>query len=229
MDVEREAREQIVPTDEECDKLNKWLDAQDDPFQILAHMRKVGNVPQLLWMFAKDHDRRVRAQALRDADAGKLTLDTDEQVFFYENDFYPLSNFSAFCLYWKGLQFYNSEVAYHWEKFPDEPDIQAVIRNAISAHESFKIAECHKASRRKDWDVVKVDIMRDILRAKASQHEYVRRKLLQTGDRELIENSWRDDFWGWGKNRGGQNMLGKLWMEIRTELRRRADEIEAEA
>jgi len=67
MDVEREAREQIVPTDEECDKLNKWLDAQDDPFQILAHMRKVGNVPQLLWMFAKDHDRRVRAQALRDA------------------------------------------------------------------------------------------------------------------------------------------------------------------
>ena len=39
-----------------------------------------------------------------------------------------------------------------------------------------------------------------------------------TGDRTLIENSWRDDFWGWGPNRDGQNMLGKLWMEVRAEL-----------
>ncbi len=60
--------------------------------------------------------------------------------------------------------------------------------------------------------------MRDILRAKAEQHEYVRRKLLATGDRELVEDSWRDDFWGWGPDRNGQNMLGKLWMEVRAEL-----------
>lgn len=36
---------------------------------------------------------------------------------------------------------------------------------------------------------------------------------------EPVENSWRDDFWGWGPNRDGQNMLGRLWMEIRAELR----------
>ena len=47
----------------------------------------------------------------------------------------------------------------------------------------------------------------------------MRRKLLATGDRTLIENSWRDDFWGWGPNRDGQNMLGRLWMEVRAELR----------
>jgi predicted NAD-dependent protein-ADP-ribosyltransferase YbiA (DUF1768 family) len=28
-----------------------------------------------------------------------------------------------------------------------------------------------------------------------------------------------DDFWGWGPNRDGKNMLGRLWMEIRAELR----------
>lgn len=66
------------------------------------------------------------------------------------------------------------------------------------------------------------EMVRDILRAKADQHEYVRRKLLATGDRELVENSWRDDFWGWGPNRDGKNMLGKLWMEIRAELRAKA-------
>ena len=147
--------------------------------------------------------------------------DTDERVFFYEHDFYVLSNFSAFRLYWRGLQFYNSEFAYHWEKFPHNYDIQQAIRNAMSAHEAFKIAERHKDSVRPDWKDVRVSIMRAILCAKADQHEYVRRKLLGTGDRELIENSWRDNFWGWGPNRDGQNMLGKLWMEIRTELRTR--------
>ena len=65
---------------------------------------------------------------------------------------------------------------------------------------------------------LRVDVMRDILRAKVDQHEYVRRKLLATGDRELIEDSWRDDFWGWGPNKDGENHLGKLWMEVRLEM-----------
>lgn len=155
-------------------------------------------------------------------------LDTDERVCFYEQEFYPLSNFSAFVLWWKGDRFDTSEAAYHWEKFPpskyqrllgEESDIARTIRFAGSAHEAFKIAEREAHHRRPDWDAVKVDIMRQILRAKVTQHEYVRRKLMQTGDRELVENSWRDSFWGWGEDRKGQNMLGKLWMEIRAELR----------
>jgi ribA/ribD-fused uncharacterized protein len=145
-------------------------------------------------------------------------LDTDERICFYEQDFYVLSNFSAFTLSWKNLRFDTSEAAYHWEKFPGEIIVRAAIQTAPSAHEAFKIAEKNKAIRLIDWDLVKVDIMRDILRAKVNQHEYVRRKLLATGDRELVENSWRDDFWGWGPNRDGRNQLGKLWMEIRSEL-----------
>jgi ribA/ribD-fused uncharacterized protein len=90
---------------------------------------------------------------------------------------------------------------------------------APSAHEAFKIAQANKYLQVEYWDEIKVPEMRGILRDKADQHEYVRRKLLATGDRELVENSWRDDFWGWGPNRDGQNMLGKLWMEIRAELR----------
>jgi ribA/ribD-fused uncharacterized protein len=150
-------------------------------------------------------------------------LDTDTQVFFYEQDFYVLSNFSAFTLVWKGLRFDTSEAAYHWEKFPGISDAMVGIRDAIrtcsSAHAAFKLAEEFKYLRRADWDAVKISIMKDILRAKVDQHEYVRRKLLDTGDRELIEDSWRDSFWGWGEDGKGQNQLGKLWMEIRGELR----------
>jgi predicted NAD-dependent protein-ADP-ribosyltransferase YbiA (DUF1768 family) len=61
--------------------------------------------------------------------------------------------------------------------------------------------------------------MRHILRLKVAQHEYVKRKLLETGNRRLIEDSWRDDYWGWGPNKDGQNVLGKLWMELREELK----------
>lgn len=150
-------------------------------------------------------------------------LDTAERVCFYEQDFYVLSNFSAFTLDWRNLRFDTSEAAYHYEKFIGGGARANVTANAIlrarSAHDAFKLAEENKARRRPDWDCVKVGIMRDILRAKAAQHEYVRRKLLATGDRELVENSWRDDFWGWGPNRDGQNMLGRLWMEVRAELR----------
>lgn len=158
-------------------------------------------------------------------------LDTDTRIRFYEHDFYVLSNFSAFevildtdtdlCI----TTFKTAEHAYHFFKFRwDVISIAADIQRASSAHEAFKIAERNKSLRREDWDVVKVGIMRDIIRAKAAQHEYVRRKLLQTGDRELVEDSWRDDFWGWGPNRDGQNMLGKLWMEVRTEIRAAASE-----
>jgi ribA/ribD-fused uncharacterized protein len=150
---------------------------------------------------------------------GCIKPDTDTQVFFYEQDFYVLSNFSAFRLLWNDQPFDTSEHAYHWEKFHDHPDLQAQIIDARSAHDAFKLAERNKAYRTPRWDEIKVGVMLDILRAKVQQHEYVHRKLLATGDRELIEDSWRDDFWGWGPNRDGQNMLGKLWMEIRAELR----------
>lgn len=156
-------------------------------------------------------------------------LDTDEQVLFYEQEFYPLSNFSSFNLYWHTRTFPTSEHAYHWTRFAtgwslgDADGIEAaryakMIMVAASAHEAFKIAQDHKSYQRPDWDDVKVELMLQILFAKAHQHEYVRRKLLQTGNRLLIENSWRDDFWGWGESRNGKNMLGTLWMEVRRVL-----------
>lgn len=151
----------------------------------------------------------------------KLTLDTDSEVFFYEQDFYVLSNFSAFNVDVFGRDFQTAEHAYHWKKFCDtSTGIAHAIRLSRSAHEAFKTAERNKHLRREDWDSVKIEVMREILRAKVMQHEYVERKLVATGNRVLIENSWRDSFWGWGEDRNGQNMLGKLWMDIRHELNR---------
>lgn len=158
----------------------------------------------------------------------KLTLDTETQVFFYEQDFYVLSNFSAFSIWWDGFLFATVEHAYHWEKFTGQPETQQRIMSALSAHEAFKMAKSKKDFVQSSWSQKRVNVMRALLRRKAETHEYVRRKLLATGERELIENSWRDSFWGWGENQDGQNQLGKLWMEIRAELRAAAQTLTAE-
>lgn len=193
------------------DQTGDALDEMRDALKELAESTTCG----------QDYVHRSEVEKARDAleRDGCHGLDTPERVCFYEQDFYVLSNFSSFNVTVFGREFPTSEHAYHWKKFSETNTVTAMrVRVARSAHEAFKIAEKNRGERREDWDAVKVDIMREILRAKVAQHEYVRRKLLATGNRELVENSWRDDFWGWGRNKDGQNMLGKLWMEIRAEL-----------
>lgn len=72
---------------------------------------------------------------------------------------------------------------------------------------------------RDDWDAVKDDVMRRALRAKFSQHADIRATLLGTGDETLIENAPKDYYWGCGAEGTGRNMLGKVLMEARAELR----------
>ena len=42
------------------------------------------------------------------------------------------------------------------------------------------------------------------------QHPYVKKKLIETGNYILVEDSPTDSFWGCGPNRDGTNMLGVL-------------------
>lgn len=145
-------------------------------------------------------------------------LDNEKQIFFYEQEFYAFSNFSSFKLMWKGYDWMTSEHAYHSEKF-DNPEIIEALKNTRSAHDAMKLAYANKDKYRKDWENIKLGTMKKILRSKVEQHPYVKKKLLESGDKELIENSWRDSYWGWGPNKDGENHLGKLWMEVRNEVR----------
>lgn len=76
-------------------------------------------------------------------------LDTDTHVFFYEQDFYMLSNFSSFTVEMDRILFPTSEHAYHYYKFnTTNPSIATSILYAQSAHDAFKIAEVNKNKRR---------------------------------------------------------------------------------
>jgi ribA/ribD-fused uncharacterized protein len=148
-------------------------------------------------------------------------LDTDERICFYEQDFYIFSNFSSFMLEWDGKLWPTSEHAYQAARFAD-PEVKELIRNMRSAHDALKYMEANRDKSMPGWADTKLSVMKRILFAKVEQHPYVKKKLLDSGDRELVENSWRDSFWGWGPNKDGANHLGKLWMEVREEYRKAA-------
>lgn len=61
--------------------------------------------------------------------------------------------------------------------------------------------------------------MTTALRAKFTQHPRFRRVLLSTGNALLAEHTERDHYWVDGGDRTGQNMLGRLLMELRDSLR----------
>ena len=56
---------------------------------------------------------------------------------------------------------------------------------------------------RQDWHFVKEDII-----AKFTQHEHLRRRLLSTGDRMLVEHSPFDSYCGDGPDGNGRINLG---------------------
>jgi predicted NAD-dependent protein-ADP-ribosyltransferase YbiA (DUF1768 family) len=75
-------------------------------------------------------------------------------------------------------------------------------------------------SIRPDWEEVKMNVMKKGLYAKFTQNPALLESLLSTGEREIIENSPYDSFWGCGSKGDGQNHLGKLLMRLRSHLRK---------
>lgn len=67
-----------------------------------------------------------------------------------------------------------------------------------------------------NWDNIKVSVMLKGLRAKFYQNSLLKKKLLNTGNKILHEDSKSDFFWGMK----GQDMLGKLLMKVRSELQK---------
>lgn len=73
-----------------------------------------------------------------------------------------------------------------------------------------------------DWSRTKFDRMRNVLRAKFTQHEDLKELLLSTGNARLVEAGRTDNVVNrtWGEVNGkGLNMLGVLLMEVREEIR----------
>lgn len=133
-----------------------------------------------------------------------------------------LSNFTYFetPMKYGNLTFTSNEHFYQAMKFSKD----SVHRLEVSNHPSKglkKYVNSLKGEWRKDWDVIKLDVMLYGLRYKFSEYNpTLKRKLIDTKDTELVEyNWWNDKFWGVCLKTGeGENNLGKLLMQVRKEI-----------
>lgn len=133
----------------------------------------------------------------------------------FSGEFSFLSNFHYSPFKWKTVNVPTVEHAYQAEKAINEVDFMAII----CAHSPAKAKQIGKSiKRRPDWELIKDGIMLKCLRLKFAIPEF-REKLLNTGDRMLIEGNWWGDTY-WGVCRGeGLNRLGTLLMNLREEIR----------
>ncbi len=142
-------------------------------------------------------------------------------IYFYsdrETPYGPFSNFAAYGFTLGGNYYPTSEHYFQSQKFAGTPDEEAV-RLARAPKIAADWGRERTRPLRPDWNEVKEDVMRQALRAKFAQHAELRSLLLSTGDEEIVENAPGDFYWGCGKDGTGQNRLGALLMELRTELR----------
>lgn len=128
--------------------------------------------------------------------------------------------------YWFLSNFYESSIEDENITYPTvEHYFQA--QKTLNREEKLKIAKATKPAKakkigrqvnlRKDWEDIKLQVMEKALRLKF-QNPDLRKKLITTGDEELVEgNPWGDRYWG-VCNGSGKNKLGKLLMKIRKEL-----------
>jgi len=146
---------------------------------------------------------------------------TDSAVYFYTPRYYAFDNFSAFNVDIWGQVFPTAEHAYQWKKYSkSSPDLAQQVLEAPSAYATKKISDANKDVVDALWAEEKVERMEEIVRAKLEQHEKVKSLLLETEEKEIIENSPKDYFWGIGEDGTGENNLGKLWMKLRDEVRK---------
>ena len=68
------------------------------------------------------------------------------------------------------------------------------------------------------WDIVKVEVMYRALKCKFSSHSHLKTLLLSTVGSVLVESSPHDLFWGGGRDGEGLNYLGRLLMQLRSQI-----------
>lgn len=148
-------------------------------------------------------------------------------VYKTKEDFGGLSNMaSGYPLYINGVRILTTEALYQACRFPHMPDVQREIIGQHSPMTAKMKSKPHRKDSRPDWDDVRYKIMRWCLRVKLAQnYEEFGRLLLATRDRPIVEQSRKDDYWGAkladeaGGTLIGQNVLGRLLMELREKLK----------
>ena len=140
------------------------------------------------------------------------------QFYRVSDEYGEFSNFAAFPIKLGGKVWPTSEHYFQGQKFPGSAHAEA-IRNTRSPMIAARMGRDRKKPLRRDWEAAKEDIMREAVRAKFTQHPELITLLLGTDDAQLVEHTTNDCYWGDGGDGSGRNVLGRILMEVREQLR----------
>lgn len=138
----------------------------------------------------------------------------------FKDEYDFLSNFYIHNVVYEELVFPTNENAFQAMKTSDKDKRQKFT--TITASQSKQMGR--QVQLRSDWEEAKNTIMYEIVKAKFSQDNFLKEKLLATKNEVLEEgNWWHDNYWGICncikcQDIKGKNNLGKILMLVRKEL-----------
>lgn len=103
----------------------------------------------------------------------------------FRGNFYYLSNFYNAPITWEGITYKNNESAFQSAKLLDIN--KRLLFANLNANDAKR--KGRRVQLRPDWEKVKTKIMYDICYAKFTQNQYLKDKLLSTGNEYLIEGN----------------------------------------
>lgn len=144
-----------------------------------------------------------------------------------------MSNFSPHPITWewagKTLSAPTTEHAFVWAKF-HRTDLAYATKclTATTPGRSKRMGRTREVQLDPRWELpgktgrlFKVEMMAGILRKKLEQHPKLINELLETKTARLVEFApWGDTFWGVNKQGVGKNWLGRLWGELREDVKK---------
>lgn len=141
-------------------------------------------------------------------------------IYFYstKDQYGAFSNFSRHPFELDGLIWPTSEHYFQAQKFEDD-EYRERIRSTPSPMIAARLGRSRKVPIRSDWEERKDEFMYRAVLAKFQAHSDLKQLLSSTGQEEIIEKTARDYYWGCGANGTGKNMLGRILMQVREELR----------
>lgn len=139
-----------------------------------------------------------------------------------------LGNMSPHSVVYKEKTYRTTEALFQCLRFIEHPEVHQEIYECKSPMAAKMIAKKYKT-------LIHLNSQQDIsnmkicLHLKIKQHSQLLKQLLETGDKTIVEdcskraNSKSALFWGarWDENTQswvGENVLGKLWMQLRKSL-----------
>ena len=142
-----------------------------------------------------------------------------ETISDFRGKYRFLSNFQASTIEYEDLLFPSVEAAYQAAKTEDKTKREQFTNmSPVEAKRAGKLL-----TLRSEWDNIKYDIMYILVNQKFTKYPALTKKLLDTGNKMLVEgNWWGDEYWG-VCNGKGENKLGKILMLIRDSLRESGD------